>query len=348
MTRRPFSPSPRQQGGYILALNIAMLALMLVGAIHLGQRASLAVSMARSEQQHVDSLRAIEDAKARILFKLATIPRTSAGLGIGANAAVLDGRPYRLGDEAIVQLYDVRGRVSVNALRLDGLGRERLERLLATYGLETTQANRLVDTLLDYRDADNLRRLSGAEREDYDQTGASPPRNGDLASPHELARIAGWKDYPQLWGEDPITNHVSIEPRQMFNANTATWRTLVAMTGIPHDMATALTSDKRAGKLSDISRLALPNLSGDPFSGGLTFVAFPGDTTIVTIWTRNQPIGDQMAVTHTPASPDSPWRIQYMQRPTALPPEMDWDTIPAFPEAGSTSAPSADQLRLPF
>jgi hypothetical protein len=50
----------------------------------------------------------------------------------------------------------------------------------------------LVDALLDWRDADGVPRLAGAERDWYTTHRQSPPRNGPLASPLEILRIAGF------------------------------------------------------------------------------------------------------------------------------------------------------------
>ena len=45
---------PRRQKGYILALNIAVLALMLIGAAYMENRISLARDLARAEKQRID------------------------------------------------------------------------------------------------------------------------------------------------------------------------------------------------------------------------------------------------------------------------------------------------------
>jgi general secretion pathway protein K len=70
----------------------------------------------------------------------------------------------------------------------------RLRRFFTSTGLSATSADSLVDAVLDWRDADDDSRVSGAERRWYEQAGRIPPRNAEIASPEELATIRGLED----------------------------------------------------------------------------------------------------------------------------------------------------------
>lgn len=350
MRRRHSSAMRQGQGGYILALSIAVLALMLVGATYIGQRMSLALKLAQAEQQRANDDRALENARARVLFLLASVPRSRFGLGSGPQAVALDGRYYRFGDEALVSLQDARGLFGINAFGLTGVGRQGIERLLGAYGLDAPTISRLTDTLLDYRDTDELRRLNGAESEDYlAAAGGDRPRNADLLTPNELSRVLGWPEQARLWEEDPITDHLHILSRNAFNPNTAGWRALAALSGLTPEIAQGLVRSRRSGEMPDISRMAFTGVIGDPFGSNAMVSLFPGETIIVTLRPAAGNWGHRMAVTHTPHGVRAPWRIQYAQR-VALPPlEGERKSLPPLPEPGTLRDFGVkEQIQLPF
>ena len=71
-----------------------------------------------------------------------------------------------------------------------------LDRFLLTQGIDREKVPRLRDALLDYIDPDDLTRLNGAERADYEREGLPPPPNRRLLVPGEIARIMGWHELP--------------------------------------------------------------------------------------------------------------------------------------------------------
>jgi general secretion pathway protein K len=367
----------RRQGGYVLVITIAMLALLVLGATYVGQRVSLALNLAKAEQERLAQEQAVESAKAEVLYLLASVPRSVQGLGQGANAVRLDGKTYRIGKDILVSLQDARGLVNVNTL-----SRLSIERLLGTYGLDAEATARLTDALLDYRDDDHLRRINGAEREEYAaaagagqeqrqsvgqtlvQPGASglsapgtlleqadagkpAPRNADLAVPTELLRVLRWDD-PTLWGDDPIVNHAVVVNRSIINPNTATWRVLVAATGIDEPLAREIVKARSLPDPPDVFAQLFPQARQvDPFNplqSGLS--PFPSQTIIATIAPLGASWGYRFSITHTPASADGPWRIDYVYqietkhngKPDEYPP------LPPVGELRPTTALPASQL----
>lgn len=307
-TRCP--PIARQQG-YILVLNLAVLALMLLGASYVGQRVSDAVRLAKAEERAVDANYELESARAKLLLMLATAPRYTQGLGVEPFTVALDGSEYLLTESVAVSLQDVRGLVSLNGTNLSGFGRERIERLLGTWGVNDTRASALTDALLDYRDADDLRRLNGAERNEYRQAGAeSNLRNGDLLSVSELQRVFGWKDASEIWGQDSIVDHTSIQIGSTFNPNTANWRALVAMAAVEPDTAKSLVANRRASPVfTDQSSLLFGAGVGDPFGANSFILPFPGPSLIATLRVVDAAWGYRMVITHTPGDNTGPWRV---------------------------------------
>lgn len=339
-----------RQSGYVLILNICVLALLMLGATYMGRRMDAAVSMVRAERERLDQDEQIAAARAEVMFMLATTPRTRFGLGVDPRAVVPDGRLYRVGDNAAVAFQDVRGLISLNGIGLSGSGREPLERLLGTYGLDAEASGRLVDALLDYRDADSLRRLNGAEREDYSAAGRQADlRNNDLKVPNELARVYGWSDVDALWGDDPITGYVSVHVRPVLNPNTANWRVLMALSGLSKEAVQALLVSRQRGEIQDVTPLVAPGVSSDPFSGGPAVVKAPSDELIVTFYARGGRSGLRLDVLHSPESAYAPWKIRYAERVPAPAQLKGWEDLPRLPAAASLAEwQRANAVQLPF
>lgn len=325
---------PSRQKGYILVLNLAVLALMLLGASYVGQRVSDAVRLAKVEERAVDANYALESARAKMLLMLATTPRYTQGLGVAPYTIALDGSEYMLTDSVAVSLQDVRGLVSVNGTNLNGFGRERIERLLGTWGVDDTRASAMVDALLDYRDADDLRRLNGAERSEYRQAGSeSSLRNGDLLSVSELQRVFGWKDASEIWVQDSIVDHVSVQTGSTFNPNTANWRALVAIAGVEPDTAKSLVTSRRSSSVfADQSSLLFGASVGDPFGANSFVLPFPSATLIATLRVADASWGYRMVITHTPGDNTGPWRIGAVWRLPLINPLKPGTEMPKIPD----------------
>ena len=344
---------PFRQRGYILALNIAVLAVMLVGATYMGQRLHLAQRLARMEEQRVSSELAMRSAQAEVLYLLATVQRSRYGLGTLPDRAVaLDGRFYRVGTEGIVVgLQDARGLISVNGIRLGyEFGRDRLERLLSTYGLDAPAQSRLTDKLMDYRDEDDLRRINGAEKEEYVQEKkADMIRNADLLTPSELARIHEWGQTAALWGDDPVSEHVNTLDVSLFNPNNAGWRALVAVTGASEQLAREMVQSRQKGEIADVTSMLFTGEINNPFGMGGAISRIPGETIVVTLGRVGAPFALKMAVKHTPALRTIPWRILYTLK-AALPKDLaSAEKLPVLPQAGELRDFSApNRLELPF
>lgn len=340
-----------RQQGYILALNIAVLALMLVVATYMGQQMTTARQLARAEQERVDAEYELESARAKVFMLLSTVPRSRRGLGLEAAALPLDGRYYRVGKKVLVSLQDARGLVAINGTTLGGFGRERIKRLLATYGIDAVEASKMTDALLDYRDSDDLSHLNGAEKEDYRHAGkADQIRNGDLLSTSELARVLGWEGKKKIWGADPITDYLSPLRVSVFNPNTAQWRALVAMSGISEELARNLVKSRMAGEIQDISPLVFSGSLNNPFGPNSFVSLFPAPATQVTLRLEGASWGYRMLVVHTPERDVWPWRLEISERVHL--PELAGDParMPELPEWTTLRDPTATapKVQLPF
>jgi hypothetical protein len=84
------------------------------------------------------------------------------------------------------------------ALDVDRASDAQLRRLFTAAGLSAESADSMTSAILDWRDADDDPRGSGAERAWYAAAGRAPPRNGDIGSAEELATIRGLEARPAI------------------------------------------------------------------------------------------------------------------------------------------------------
>lgn len=137
----------------------------------------------------------------RLAHNAAEIARTDAIAEAAANRAVLallDTQPdRRWRTDGIAQAFNFDG-ASLKISIQDELGRIDLNRadgslligLFKSIGLDAQAASKLVDKILDWRDANPSRRLNGAKEQDYRMSGhAYRPRNGAFQSVHELKLV---------------------------------------------------------------------------------------------------------------------------------------------------------------
>ncbi|HEX6776088.1 MAG TPA: hypothetical protein VF238_09590 [Methylomirabilota bacterium] len=136
--------------------------------------------------------------------KVARLPRQHVPLGAGEFS-------YRISDE--------EARINVNTA-----GPDRLERLLAAAGLDKQTRDTIIDSLQDWKDADDLRRINGAESEEYlKQPVPYRARNGALQDAAELLQIHGvTRDiYRGVQDHPGLADLVTVVGRDTVNMNTA-------------------------------------------------------------------------------------------------------------------------------
>ena len=128
-----------------------------------------------------------------------------------------------LGDERVVaRAYDAGARLQINRASEDDI-----RRLLIALPLDAGEADRLAQRILDWRDADDLRRSRGAERDDYLRAGARElPSNADFVHLSELRNVDGMSD--EIYAR--IAPFLSVRGSGQVNVNTAP---LVVLRSLP-------------------------------------------------------------------------------------------------------------------
>lgn len=138
------------------------------------------------------------------LVKLPKMPRERVALGAGEFS-------YRIVDE--------ESRIDLNTAPID-----RVDRLLAAAGLDKMARDTINDSLQDWKDPDDLRRINGAESEDFYLKLPVPyrARNGALQDTAELLQIHGVtrEMYKGAEGHQGLAALVTVAGRDTVNMNT--------------------------------------------------------------------------------------------------------------------------------
>ena len=141
------------------------------------------------------------------------------------------------GGEALVSIQDETGKIDLNTAR-----DELLKGLFLSVGLEEQEAAALVDAIADFRDPDDLRRLNGAEDDDYRDAGlAYGAKDRPFDAVEELRQVMGMtralyeRVAPML---TVYSGQSGIDPR------TAPREALLALPGVDGDAVEALLATR--------------------------------------------------------------------------------------------------------
>ncbi|WMN61212.1 type II secretion system protein GspK [Pseudoalteromonas xiamenensis] len=127
------------------------------------------------------------------------------------------GESFSISDSVRVTIQDKLGLVNANLAN-----KNLLTNMLVELGYEYKEANHFYDSLEDWKDLDTMRRLNGAEKDDY--TDSSYPRNGLIQSVFELTHIKGGQSLKAL----KFSQYFTTEIASGFNPMNAPDRVLKA------------------------------------------------------------------------------------------------------------------------
>jgi type II secretory pathway component PulK len=267
MTRAP-DPAAAQ-GGFVLPSVLVVVGMVtLVFLISIDALDSLAKETARVTG-HTHAQAAALNLEAQATWFAATQPlsstailATTGGFRPALQPIVLDGRPYATAAGPLIALQDEAGLVN-----LDTLPQSALPGLFTALGVAPGQRAAMVDRFGDYLDADDLKRVEGAEADDYLRAGLPPPPNGPLRRKDQALGVMSWKQAvtSQAWlsARDALTADPSTIS---MNVNTAPATALQVLFGFSPAQARAAISRRASAPftgLEDLGRAAGVALVGD-------------------------------------------------------------------------------------
>jgi len=329
------------QRGFVLAATLWMLAILAVVAVYFAERIQHARELAQASRSHSQALLDLNNARAEILFRIATTPFSVYGLGSSEKEAIaLDDRAYLGPGDTAVRLQDNRGLLNLNIVNDD-----RLDRFLSLMGAPAARRAALIDALRDYIDDDDLKHLNGAETADYAAAGLPPPRNAKLVTPMEAKSIFGWADVPQLWQDNLLPRLATTSGSFSLNPNTASWQTLATMRGMTPEGAQAIIQARKIAPIvnaGQIEALTGIRIITDPYLADA--IPFPSDSVRVTQQHKAAGWGWQYNVTLTPVSDTAPWRIDYSYRVELSSSDASEHAIQPLPARAARTASQPERL----
>jgi hypothetical protein len=298
----------RGQGGYVLVMVLAALALIALVAGRFAARVDALREQAATLSDYAQGRAAAYSALQAGLYWVGTRQVGPGGYGAYPQPALRgDGRPYSLPGGAELRVQDLRGLYPLNTAQREGLAR-----LLRGLGAPSDKTDSLIDVLLDYQDTDSLKRLNGAETDDYRALGLPAPRNDWLLAVSELQRLPVWREQPALVAA--LQRVVSVSRIGQMNPNT-----------MPEPLLKAWLPDARPEQLE----LFLTLRRQQPFDSGAAVLASSGlrllgddflyhasDALRITVWAPGLPQAYQYNVTLVPDGSSSAWVLSDMQPET--------------------------------
>ncbi|MGI9212900.1 MAG: general secretion pathway protein GspK [Methylococcaceae bacterium] len=229
------SPSNNRQAGVALVLVLWVIALMtlMAGSFALStQRESGLVVHARTLARAT----ALAEGGVHYAMLMLSVPDAQ-------KRWIADGRTYRitLGEAEIeLQLYDEAGKIDLNSAQ-----ELSLRTLLGIVIGDLDRATQLTDTILDWRDPDELKHLHGAESDDYRAAGLQVmPKNRVFYVYEELAEVLGMN--PELYHRlEPFLTLYS--PQDGINPAKASREVLLALAGGNESLVDTYLTQKQAG-----------------------------------------------------------------------------------------------------
>ena len=322
--------------GFILPLTLWLIAIMGLVAASLNVWVARTVADSQALARRTQLALAQSNIRNELVFLMGTRPVSTRGLEVGPQitfadmndfGAVMagasdsgqtlkfDGRPYvvQSDPDMVVAIQDGTGLFNLNIATPTNL-----RRILATFNVPEATSNAMVDALLDYVDDDDLTRLAGAEKTQYERAGLPPPANGSLMTPFELQRIMGWNTLSALWDADMETPLFTTCQSSGFNPNTAPAQALIAnVRGLTLDKAEqAITArtERPFRNIREFGAAADILVTDEPFF----YLFLPGSCVIVDVIEKNSGQRARFSLTLETTSQTRPWRVDYAIR---IPPQ---------------------------
>ncbi len=178
----------------------------------------------------------------------------------------LDGTPYTGefgGGYYEVRIMDENGKVDINTAP-DVL----LKNLLIQLGLKNEESDAVVDAIMDWKDADDLRRLNGAES-DYYMTLPNPykAKNANFDTVEELIFVKGITS-ELLYGHEGkkgLIEFVTVHSGSaQVSINSAPREVLLAVPGITAEIADNIISYRENKRITNPSEVGVP-MESNPY-----------------------------------------------------------------------------------
>jgi general secretion pathway protein K len=175
----------------------------------------------------------------------------------------IDGRPYeaQIGEgEYSVRITDESGKININMI--SDANADILRNLLKTLGVQEEEVNTIVDSILDWKDADDLHHLNGAES-DYYMSLPNPykAKNANFETLEELLLVKGVTS-EILYGDNEKKGLIDLltvySGTIKINVNAAPREVLTAVPGITPEIADSVISFREHDEIKSAGDVGIP------------------------------------------------------------------------------------------
>ncbi|OPY79403.1 MAG: putative type II secretion system protein K [Syntrophorhabdus sp. PtaU1.Bin058] len=212
----------------------------------------------------------IEEALMEIYHR--QVYRNQAVVLEGSEVVRVDGRPYtgEIGTgRYVIRLLNESGKININTMT-DATGVV-LNNLLVSLGVPKERADIIVDSMLDWVDGDNVRRLNGAEDEYYlSLPNPYKAKNGPFEVMEELLLVRDMSP-DILFGSKErkgLIHFVTVYgSTSKINLNTAPQEILMALPGLTTDAVMRIMEQREAAEFREIKDIqAITGLNSEAIS----------------------------------------------------------------------------------
>ncbi len=189
----------------------------------------------------------------------------------------IDGRSYKdkMGEgEYSVRLTDESGKIGINAIT--DANSDILRNLIKTLGVQEEEVNTIVDSILDWKDADDLHHLNGAE-DDYYMSLPNPykAKNANFDTLEELLLVKGMTS-EILYGNDEQKGIIDLltvySSTNKINVNAAPKEVLMAIPGITPEIADSIISFREHDEIKNAVDVGIPPESARYITFGDSYI----------------------------------------------------------------------------
>ncbi|MCA3079737.1 MAG: general secretion pathway protein GspK [Rhodocyclaceae bacterium] len=306
--------------GFVLIATLVAITIISLGAAYFASQVDKLRINAGQMQTWAEAEREAFLLRETLLFAAATGIREEGGLAFGGAVLATDGRQYTISKGLVLNVQDERGLLAINTL-----DERTIARFFTSIGVRAEEHARLADALLDYIDPDNLRRLNGAEAQDYARVNRPPPSNDFLRSREQLRDVLGWSDILDRLVAADQSSQPGVQTRFIdlfstarhfgLNLNSAPAAVLASVPGMDPARIAALLDQRRAQAFTSLAQLV-------PFTNGpidTDYLGLVGANDLrVVLRKLDLPFLLECQLTITPAARDRPTRLkECFRRPAA-------------------------------
>ena len=238
-----------------------------------------------------------------------SVNKNLASVGAGSEVWRTDGRPYKiLTDNGYytIGITNESGKVDINTTP-----ELLLRNLLLNLGLDLDHVNMIVDSVMDWKDPDDLHRLHGAEA-DYYMSLPNPykAKNADFETLEELLLVKGIT--PEILygdeGKKGIIDFLTVNSKMTkININAAPREVLWAIPGITPELADAIITIRETQEIRDIQ-----GILGNNYSMAAPYISLAGTDAFSIISAGYKGTGKNGYAIRATVTPDGNNKFKYL------------------------------------